>query len=389
MKSMKIKVSNIDETEYVYTTRSLKIKFGEKTIESPLRALTNSELIAKSNIPSEIPLQGEIAFIMRKLDKKEIIEFMDNNRKFSRVLEYIEGYKLRMQHSDIVFSLIQPTRSALRLINRDEARVSQFIRMNIKAQQMAGFESITIPWVGVGMRKAIEIYKSIERNLENELIFFVDVSDPEGLGEIVDYFKELNETGRINFVGVIYGSPRKNWPSYDILWRNLRDVDLAVIVADVERYENSRYLSGLHLQEFIFGDIFALEMKRVYKGRSKDGEEKDVGRLLKFFNRENLQVLPIKDTGFDVMENVAKEFGDDKKIKIALENYEEARRDDEKLSVLLSISKVHEFMASRDEFDVSREYIDKSETKDYIKEKETLNEFLRRIKGQKKLSVQI
>jgi len=53
--------------------------------------------------------------------------------------------------------------------------------------------------------------------------------------------------------------------------------------------------------------------------------------------------------------------------------------------VLLSISKVHEFLASRDEFDVSREYIDKSETRDYIREKETLNEFLRRIKGQKKL----
>jgi len=51
--------------------------------------------------------------------------------------------------------------------------------------------------------------------------------------------------------------------------------------------------------------------------------------------------------------------------------------------VLLSISKVHEFLASRDEFDVSREYIAKSETKDYIREKETLNEFLRRKKDRR------
>jgi hypothetical protein len=319
---------------------------------------------------------------MRKLDKKEILEFMKENKKFSNVLEYLEGYRLRMQHSDIIFSAIQPTKTALEVINHDESLVSQFVRMSIRAQQMAGFETITIPWVGVGVRKSIEIYNDIEKNLENELVFFVDVSNPYGLEEIVNYFRELNEIGRINFVGVIYGSPRKNWPSYDILWRNLKDADIAVIVADTERYENLRHLSGLHLQEFIFGDIFALETKKVYKGRK---EEKDVGRLLKFFNRSNLQVLPIGDTGSDVVEDVVKEFSDDEKIKTALENYEEAKRDDDKLSVLLSISKVHEFLTSRDEFDISREYIDKSETKDYIEEKETLNEFLKRIKGQKKL----
>ncbi|MCD6411783.1 MAG: hypothetical protein J7L20_05105, partial [Thermoplasmata archaeon] len=78
----------------------------------------------------------------------------------------------------------------------------------------------------------------------------------------------------------------------------------------------------------------------------------------------------------------SKHFDRSREIEIILENYGEAQVDNEKRRVLSAISRVHEFLASRKEFENSREFISHSETEAYIREKCSLLGALRNVKGQ-------
>lgn len=391
---MKVKTSNIDEREYYYSSRSVEIQLAGKTIKTPERALINTELNAKSNIPLEIPLPSDISMISRRLHREELMDFLSENRKSENLIKYIEGYKLRMQHSDLFFALIQPTTPAIDAIRGNERLTNKFIRMITRVEEIAGLEFITLPWLGTSASKTVEVFSGISDLMEKEPIFFLDITEEhlrseEDINGIVDCIIDLNSTERIHFLGLIYKPIQKALASYDLLWEKLRNLDIAIILADVKRYEvNYRNLSGLHLQEFVLGDVISTEQPGFGGGKKNNGNQKEERRkkriadTLRFFREESLQVSSIREIGeVDWIDEISEEFKDSR-VRDALEHYDEAQDDEEKRKTLSSISKVHEFIASSREFDKSREYISRGETKDYIEEKEPLKDVLRWVKGQ-------
>ncbi len=96
---------------------------------------------------------------------------------------------------------------------------------------------------------------------------------------------------------------------------------------------------------------------------------------LKFFDKDKLTIETLSnliqekpDWAEDILTTLNKE----PFVRDALENYYEAQTKPKKLNILKAISKVHEFIESRQEFKISQKYIKQTDSIDYIKEKEAL-----------------
>jgi len=386
---MKVEVLNVEESKYLYSTRILKIGLHGKTIETPLRVLTHADLNAKSEIPSEVMLPSEISAVFRRLTTNETKKILDKNKYIERIIKSLEDYRQRMQHSLIVFSILQPAGTAIGDILINEKLKDRFMKLVLKIQLNAGLDYITVPWLNFSPEKTIAVFKKIERALEKipgrEPIFCVDVSlDPPKLERVIEFIRDLSTTGIIHFLGLLYRPAREALASYELLWDMLKETNIAVILAGVERYdEDLMNISGVHMHEFILGDILVPEVKRPFG--LKKAREKRIEERVRFFVRRSLQVFPIarlsKTNWIDEVTELIK----DRRVKQILENYPEAEKDDEKRKVLTSVSKVHEYLASYQEFDYSREFIYKGEPDEYIKEKDTLYDVLRIVRGQRKL----
>lgn len=401
---MKVKLQNLDDPSRSYfDARNLAIQISSKTIETPFRALSNSELSTKANVPSEIVLPGEIAGIHEDLSEVNVKDILTDNPTNEKLIKIIENYRHRMQHSEMIFSLLQPCKKARDLHLKNPDSKEKFLDLNLLLQKLAKFDILCVPWVNYNSSKtAIQSIKRIEKNFDEELIFFLDVnSKPLILEEISKYLNELVDIDRIHFIGVLYESPDKVVGSYYTLWNQFKEKDVAIILANIPRINENFYnISSLHLNEFILGDIFLPKQQKFFAKKLTDEEKKKpikpvqmkVREKIQIFNRDNLTISSIATQKNDSwIENMGKTIGD-LKIKQIIENYFEAENDLKKFKVLNSISKVHEFIESTNEIKKSKNYIKKSETVEYIKEKEILEKSLKKSiavekKYQKKLLI--
>ncbi len=394
-KRMKISISNIDEMKGLYSTRSLKIKKKSKTIvETPYRALTHQELNAKSMIPEKIILPSDISIIFRKFYKNDVEKMLWNNQFVERVIKFLEDYRQRMQHSELIFAFLQPY---TKILNEIDISKEKYLRISTKIQLEAGLDVISLPWLNFNLKTLREICKSYEKKLpELEIMPVLDIGvDPKELEPIIEYIKELNSTGAINFIGLLYKPVRKALPSYDLLWESLKDTEICIILLDVVRSNvDLRNLSNIHLNEFILGDIISLEVKRpIIKKQSKQRRiqrrskrKKQIEEKLHIFNKAELNILPLYEINSkmdDWSAYVAQYFDRRYEIENILKNYKEADKSNEKMRILKAISKVHEFLVSSEEINISRKFINDDETKEYVKEKYLLNMALKSLKGQK------
>jgi hypothetical protein len=395
--SMKVTLQNLDEpSKSFFDARYLGVQIGSKTITTPYRALSNIELASKATIPSEIVLPAVIAGIHEDLSETAVHEILTENATIEKMKNTIENYRHRMQHSQMIFSLLQPGINARKCHLKDLSSKEKFLDLTIQIQKMANFTTICVPWVGYGSSAdTIQSMKRIEKNFDDELVFFLDVtSKPQVLEEVSNYLNELIDSDRIHFIGLLYESPEKALNSYYTLWKQLKEKNVAVILANLTRAnENFENLSSLHLNEFILGDIFLPKQRKFFPKKRKDGEKEvaveqsipiNVKDKLRIFNNNQLTVTSVASSSNDLwIEKMSKSIND-VKIKHILDNYYEAETDVKKFKVLSAVSKIHEFIESTNEIKKSQEFIRKNETVEYLREKNVLNKSLKKSIGVEK-----
>ena len=397
--SIKVKLENIDESDrYLYRARNIKIKLGtSKTIETPLRAITNTEMNAKASIPAEIPIfanMGVVEIKLTKEKKRNIISFLKKNSSYNSVRDSAYYNLQRMTYFPLSLVLIQPSSSAIFELHKTN-RVDKFLRMTIDLQiRDLGLDIVTIPWLDLHPEEFIKIWNLYRDALPDniEVIPTLRLLDSDPLEK---YLSALDPyLDQIKFVIIPYKKIETNKASYDTLWTYLYDKDIAVILIDVKRDEASTTVpkaSSFHYAEFILGDITSLEVP-YGGGRSKKEDSKNkkeqppIEAKLKFFDKEKLTVEPLSEL---IIENpswkdlILQTLNREELVQEVLENYHKAQSDPKVLNVMKSISKVHEFIESQHEFKISQKYIKQADSIDYIKEKEALRKIFL---GQKTLS---
>lgn len=145
-------------------------------------------------------------------------------------------------------------------------------------------------------------------------------------------------------------------------------------------------ISTMHYLPFFGNDIYAVRTPAPFGG-SKKGErvKPPQNRLMyvRLFDEESLRIRPIEFVQ-PTIERLANEYKNDAIITDILNNYPEANTDYAKYRVLSAFSKVSELKSSSSEFARLQNYIKGSSTKDYIQEKQVLQETLQEAKQHSK-----
>jgi len=390
---IRVKLENIDEEQkkYVYHTRMLRIKIGtSKEIKTPIRSVTNSEINAKAQIPAEVPIHADIGLVNIKLgagSRRNIISFLRKNSVFNRVVDTAYYNLIKMQHFPISVVLVQPSRSAIQLLEEQKMKET-FIRMVTTLQINLGLRIITIPWIRLTPQDLHNVVKDIKNEHPDlEVMPILDLLEPDYLEK---YLKELGlyykESQELQLLGVLYKTIDRNIPSYEVLWKNVHDKDIATFLIDVRRYGASNIVPEVaspHYAEFVFGDIIARYVPFAGGGSESSEKrrkrEKPIDAKLKFFDKDRLTVEAlrnIKERDIAWVEKIASTFGNEKTVIEALENYQEAQGNRKKMGILEAISKVHEYKESLNEFKKSQKFIEKGESMEYIDEKYALRRIL-------------
>ncbi|MCD6571967.1 MAG: hypothetical protein J7K62_01705 [Thermoplasmata archaeon] len=396
---MKIKVNpkNIDTSEkYLYRARTTEIKVSSsRSIMTPIRAVTNSEMRAKQNIPTEIPIDAEIGNITIKLTSKRthnVASFINKNSAYNTIKRKALYQLLSMQYSLFTYVLLQPTKEAIQFLHKTN-QIEEFSRLqSILQAEDLNLDVITIPWLELPPQQFIRLHKRyVTQFPDKEIIPFIDPKNERYLPEILTYLSKNENTDTVNIVGILYRPCSTHRISYDRIWKTFYDKDIGIILTDVSRTllrDLSSNVSGVHYSEFFIGDILSsfVGIRAPLDSEGEENSKEPIEHQLKFFRKEALDVLPLfdlKKVNPHWIDKIISEIGE-KSIRTALENYKEAENSKDKKDkkvILYSISKLHEFKESRQEFKISQKYIKQTDSIDYIKEKEALREiFLRQTK---------
>ena len=385
--TLRIRLKNVDSdtSKLFYNARSVDITPGSRAIKTPLRALSNGDLRAKAQVPSDITLASEIAGYHRQISGPESQKLLEGNLFPSTLTNELENSSQKMQHSDIIIPFLQPTKTAFDNVLTSYDIKIKFLRKLFRIQQEAKMNILCVPWLNFTSTQYVKIIDLITSHESIEPIFYFDSkAKPENLKRIVDHLIPLIESERIHFLGILYHPVRDALTSYDVLWESLNEKNVAILLADVERANpNLKNLSASHINEFILGDVF---LQKVFSRGKPSPKKYDLYEKFKVFNKNNLTIEGIGNYKDESWKDIILEDFVDPEIKNTIEHYKEARDDPDKFSILKYISKVHEFTASSNEFEKSRVFIDKEESEVYIEEKQFLKSALMTTKGsQKKL----
>ncbi len=399
---MKVKLLDTyekDAPKYFYRTRHLRLENHGVTFETPLRALNNTDFNAKAMAPSTAILKSPVSGVFKNLNSGEVEDLLTTNAASTKMIASIEAFSHKMQYSDIVFASIQPPGTAIETILASDRAKEKFLRLVFRIQKEAGLKVISVPWLRLSTEKTLEEYRRIDRESYEEPMFFLDCeADPRQLKEISEYLATLVDTERIHLIGARYIPVRRALTSYDTLWEAFREKNVALVLSNAPRFEpDASNLSGVHMGQFVLGDILSTKVSRNRPKNKKEDQdnsdstdsqrtredkdlpldEPDIHTILRFFDRGSLTVNPI--LGEPPERWTARVLGelDEPQARLALEHYEEAAEDDNKLRALNAFSRVHESVSSEKEFNVSRELIGKGEAEEYIGKKSVLGHELR------------
>ena len=390
-----VKVKDIDESaHYLYPNRTVEIKTSGKTIMTPTRAATSYEYHEKAKVPTDIVIRNPTFINIEKLNPKGFQKFITTNQYFSKLLKKMDLNNRLAQHSDLNLTLFQPTvtpqrdpttyqkilDSPMHLLKQNQGLRERFIRFIIKLHEEAGAPTIAVPFIELPLSVFKEISVQISRSLERinyQPVFFVDLNYIDFESAIDFIANELQS----QLIGLLF-RPFRNVPqSYEALSKYV-DKDVVFFSVHVSRYE-SLYndISTMHYLPFFGNDIYAVKTPVPFgvNAREPQGERvapiKDRLSYLRFFDRQSLQVTPLTSRQ-SVVDELIKEYEKDTVIKEILENYREARYDEEKYKVLNAFSKTSEVQSSFSEFERLQRYIKENSTKDYVEEKAILQKTL-------------
>ncbi len=391
---MKAVPINIDDNQKsFFSARNMRVQLSSShSIETPYRALSNSELIAKAQMPSEIALHSEVSGIHNDLSVNDVQQILNDNDVVKKKIRNLENYRQRMQHSSMIFSLLQPCKTARDQVLFTDKQREKYLEITIGMQMLANFDYICVPWVGFeDINSTINQFKKIENSCNRELIFFLDLKSKSGfLDEISKYLIELIDSDRIHAVGVVHHPIVDTLVSHVDLWNSFKEKNAAIIVANVERSDlDYDRLSSIHLSEFILGDIFLPRVMHPFG--TKDGGEKGVQKKSKpkiklnekflFFDRTNLTVSPIGAIQNKSWADTIASTIPDPHVRDVINNFSEAEIDREKFQVVSAISKVYEQIVSSKELEISKKFIKSGETDEYVNNKSILSHVLKNTVG--------
>lgn len=381
-----MKVRSVDQfSPFLYPSRTVELKTPRGSILTPLRAATSYEYKAKMKTPTAATIDSPILINVKKLPPRDLRSLITKNESFGELLRKIGTSNRVGQYANICLTLLQPTRttyeqdgiSSMRILQQSTSSRERFLRFVLKIHQEAGMDIVTVPFIALPFATLKKTITEMHRNLTGlgaEPLFFVDLAYKDFESVIRLLVDELE----CKLVGIIHRRYADQPIHYDFL-RSYYDRDVAFLSVETSRFDESLDdMSTMHYLPFLGNDVYAVRVPLPFHDESetkKPSKSEPKLEKIRFFDRKTLKVKPagIFDTE-RVLSDI--QYQDQDIIRRMLDNRIEVNADNKKFQVLNSFSKLHELNTSLLEFGDFRERIRKSETKDYIEERDSLKPLL-------------
>jgi hypothetical protein len=347
-------------------------------------------------VPTATTVESPIMIDVRKIGSVELVNLLTKNQTYDNISKKVQLNTRLGQYAKLRLTMFQPTstpfkekdeeekQSAMQLLGNNRAR-EKFLRFTIKMQADAQLELITIPFIELPFSEMRPMVIDIHRNLLRlglQPVFFVDLKYEEFQPLIKLLIDELQSKA----VGLIYKPYRTAAVNYDLISR-YHDHDVVFITANTNRYDTDfDDIATMHYLPFYGNDVYAVArpppFHETYDSVDGGGKKRLVQprlQSIRFFSKQNLKVKPATESNVD---SILSDFEnrDHEVLGPILQNRAEANGDLDKWSSLNYLSKVHELHTSLVEFGRLQQFIDKSETKQYLKEKPALKPVLTQLK---------
>ena len=352
---------------------TLKIKHKNGTVDTPNRLVNKHDHSAKDAIGANIPLTrtSKSFIIQENIDPDILNNIFTKNGYLNQILTKTKTWADKIGNKNaLVFLYPNLTKDAKNELDTPEKR-KKFSRFFSNLATEMNIESIMLPVINT----FDEIKSSV--NLKDlQIIPIIELQDPTE--EFTKKFNDCKseESEDVPILGFKFAPYPKANIAYDMImdeFDKIHEKSKAVMIVNSERYlraNTSRNVSGPHYGSFIVGDLIAERFITV-RGSS---DRKSV----RFFCKNDLVNLP--NTGeeikskFDV-KSEKKVFQNDPKLQDLLTKLMEnsTNSEDWKQNRPFYLSRVHENVRTRDEFDNLKKNIDSRTSTEYLEEKKDMN----------------
>ncbi len=348
------------------------------------------------------------------MNLNDLKSLLNENGTYHRLSRRLSSNHDIMKYSPLRAHIIQPTTtkmktydekgqpiiidSAMEYLQSNPEKREQFLRFLIKLQSDEGMDVIAIPYLNLPLSEYKQMAKSITDTLRNshlEPLFVFDLDYQNSAEKFGEALAILIDQVGVKLIAFSHKSYSRHAVSYDKISRYV-EKDVAFLSYNVPREEEDEItLSTMHELPFLGNDVYAVESPKMFPKppvRTTDGHGKIVmmkqkpkyeikKQKIKFFNPKT---LVIEDSASRVTDpnSLLNEIGEvgNKNLEMILKDYAIMDKDQDKLAVLRSFSKVHELKSSTLEFETVQKRITSQESTEYISEHDYLLKTFNRLK---------
>lgn len=363
----------------------LKIKFLGGSLETPNRFVNRHDLNAKDKIGADIPLtRSSKSFIFQEILNQQIIKYiLTENGYLAQMINRINPILNRIRGSSPIILLYPSITSESQVLLDNERNSLNMVRFFIELASQLRLESVMIPvrsnlknYVTLAKRRNIQFIPVIDLKLETN-VFDKIFNECLNIGK--------NEIPLVAFKFISYPYANK---SFDIVMDKLdklHEGGQATMLVDIPRRlqgETSRDASGPHYGAFMMADLVA---ERYVGGfGQKKLIQPNTSRLknrMRVFCRNDLVttiVTPKQTTRIFDMPAEREVFSNDEKLGSLFENLITGETSEVDLSRNrpLYVSRVHESVRSREEFQNLSNAIEHNEIAHYLHAKKDMNQVI-------------
>lgn len=358
---MKIKIKHFDD-DLNLGGRIVKV---DRKIETPFRIPSSVEYTSKQKVPTPIKIDSEISEVATVFWKEEYSQFLTKNGPFKNRLSNIESKADLMAYSPFVSFYpqipkgITPDNRAMKLLLELGLNIE-----NVNIVSIPDFEPTT------SYEDDLRDYSSYVRSRGKEPMPLLDMGlEPEEFKRKLDSIITNSETDLITVVGLIYRNWAENIQNYTYIWENK---DKQVLYYCIGVLRDHRQTSTMHILQSFGIDVFSTRFLRGIGGGQKKINNVDI------FDKNSIGVLK-----YNEFSNKHPDGHMNCNCPLCkggtIEDFKEKHGYNHKGELdglqLQYAGKVHEFFASSDEFNISKDYIADDVLTDYFEKKEYLQPF--------------
>jgi hypothetical protein len=389
MRLIDVQVQRLDESSqnlpYYYRSRATRIRTDKGDVITPSRIISKSEYNARAGVPLSRPQPLDLAIDFKTINAKQMGTFLSTNDTIIDFKRTAKKFVHMTQKAKFRLLFFQPANTAINTfkgMNTQNRR--NFIELQANHLQLGlGNEIITYPFLDLPFSQFKEYVDRYFTNDPFSTIFLVDMrAPPKQFTKMLDYL--IHKGSRL--IGLIHEDSDNIPIQHQIVASSYANKEnLSFIACQVKRKCLEQNASGLHPLQFS-----GIDMVAPYQ-RPGGGDSKPNLSKINFFVKNTLMFQGVRPTmeynGTSIIEDLDIPFSheeDREWVRSMVDDYAAGAGDKLMFKELYNLSRLHECIASTNEFGTSRQLIRSQESSQYFEMRPILKQL--RVFRQKRIS---